>query len=60
MSAPGNGIMCWWRAKGTLDWHFGYCTRVGSGLVRMGSYNGDTTGGRVVDEADIEWRQYDR
>ncbi len=51
--------MVYWRGKGQLQWRFGYCTYVQSyDLVRMGSYNGDTTGGAVVDINEIEWRPY--
>lgn len=57
---PASGYMFWWRKKGTLTWHFGYCTHVGSGLVRMGAWNGDESHGNVVDPADIEWRTYSR
>lgn len=51
--------MCYWRQRGALEWRFGYCTYVsGHDLIRMGSYNGDTTGGRIVSIDDIEWRKH--
>lgn len=50
--------MCWWRFKGEKAWRFGYATHVGSGLFRMGTYNGDTTYGVVVDPIDIERKDY--
>ncbi len=55
---PKSGYMYWWRIRGGLAWHFGYCTHESDGLVRMGSYNGDTRGGRVFCPLDIEWRDY--
>ena len=56
---PTSGMMYWWRGKGTLSWRFGYCTHLSRGMVRMGSYNGDTSGGHVVLAEEIEWRPYD-
>lgn len=52
--------MVWWRFKGACPgpWHFGYVYRLGTGLVRMGAYNGDTTGGSVVSLDEIEWRPH--
>ena len=59
MSRPPSGSMVWWRKRGGLAWHFGYVTYVhGDELIRMGSYNGDTSGGSVVSIADIEWRKF--
>ena len=59
---PPSGHMLYWRWKRKdgqpAIWLFGYCTWVGSGLVRMGAWNGDTSHGNVVDPADIEWRPY--
>lgn len=55
---PSSGTMYWWRGKGMLEWRFGYCTHEQGGLVRMGRWNGDSTGGVVVDPFDIEWRAY--
>lgn len=57
---PSSGTMYWWRFKGApTPWKFGYCTHTNtSGLVRMGAYNGDQTGGSVVDVAEIEWKTY--
>lgn len=54
--------MVHWRAKSSPQpsWHFGYCTYIDGthDLVRMGHWNGDTTGGSVVSIDDIEWRPY--
>jgi hypothetical protein len=53
------GMMCYWRPKGSVAWHFGYTSAVGSsGLVRMGRWNGDTMGGTVVSVDEIEWKEY--
>lgn len=56
-----SGTMCWWRYKGVIGpYYFGYATWVdGPGrLIRMGRYNGDTTGGSVVDNDEIEVKPY--
>jgi hypothetical protein len=54
---PPSGSMVWWRPNSSVEWRFGYCTYVsGPGTVRMGRWNGDTTGGVVVDVWDIEWK----
>lgn len=58
MSRPGYGEMCYWRQKGALEWRFGYVSRVGQDLIRMGWWNGDETNGPVVDPFDIEWKKY--
>jgi hypothetical protein len=51
--------MVWWRKRGALEWRFGYCTYVsGYDMIRMGSHNGDTSGGSVVLASEIEWRPY--
>lgn len=51
--------MCWWRFKGDKPWRFGYATQVpGTSMFRMGTYNGDTTGGTVVDPSDVETKEY--
>lgn len=52
----------WWRFKRDAPgpWHFGFKTDVGSGLVRMGHYNGDYSGGVVVDPTEIETKPYTR
>jgi hypothetical protein len=55
---PPPGSMVHWRVYGEVSWHFGYCTYLDSDLVRMGSWNGDNTGGHVVSIRDIEWRPY--
>jgi hypothetical protein len=53
--------MVYWRGLKQTRWMFGYCTYTDNGysMVRMGSWNGDTTGGSVVDISDIEWRPYE-
>jgi hypothetical protein len=55
-------MMVWWRFKHDVPgpWRFGFQTDIGSGLVRMGDYNGDTHGGLVVDLKEIEMRSYVR
>lgn len=59
MNRPPPGSMCYWRFKGEKAYRFGYCTYVsGPGLIRLGAYNGDTSGGSVVDAYDIEWKAY--
>jgi hypothetical protein len=58
MNRPSSGSMVWWRFKGIGGYHFGYVTEAGNGLIRMGRWNGDTTGGTVVDPIEIEWRDY--
>ena len=50
--------MCYWRFKGDNAWRFGYCTYASGGLYRMGNWNGDTSGGTLVDPADVETRNY--
>jgi hypothetical protein len=59
---PPSGRMCWWRFKLPEGgaYRFGYCTHIDGSpkLMRMGAYNGDTTGGFVVDINDIEWKVY--
>lgn len=58
---PPSGTMVYWRFKDKVpcSWHFGYVTyESGHDLVRMGRYNGDTTGGSVVSAFEIEWRPY--
>jgi hypothetical protein len=51
--------MIWWRAKGALEWRFGYCTYVhGQTMIRLGRWAGDTMGGSVVECFDIEWKRY--
>lgn len=58
-SRPPSGSMVYWRAKNALDWFFGYVTyESGHDLVRMGRWNGDSMGGRVVSASDIEWKPY--
>lgn len=56
---PPSGSMVWWRWTPNTEWRFGYCTYVqGPSMIRLGRYNGDTTGGSVVDVGDIEWKPY--
>ena len=58
MSIP-LGIMVYWRPKGHVNWRFGYTSNANShGLIRMGRWNGDTTGGYVVSVNEIEWKEY--
>lgn len=40
---------CYWRYKGEKEYHYGYPTLVGSGLVRMGVWHGDGTMGPMVE-----------
>lgn len=60
MNRPSPGSMVYWRKRGTSDdWIIGYCTYVsGCDMVRMGRWNGDNTGGRIVSINDVEWRAY--
>lgn len=59
MNRPSPGSMVYWRPRGTVSWLFGYCTyESGYNMIRMGRWNGDITGGQVVDIADIEWLPY--
>jgi len=46
--------VCYWRFKGDKAYKYGYCTHVHRNLYRMGCYNGDTSGGIIVDVKDIE------
>ena len=50
--------MCYWRFKNDKEWRFGYCTHESGGLYRMGRWNGDTSGGVVVDCSEVEQRPY--
>lgn len=50
-----NGVGCYWRFKGEKEYRYGWPTPEGS-LWRMGRWNGDTSGGMIVDEYDIEVR----
>jgi hypothetical protein len=51
--------MVYWRFKnrGPYPWCFGYVAFTGE-TIRMGRWNGDTTGGTVVSANEIEWRPY--
>lgn len=56
-----NGSMVYWRVRNSqpgTGWRFGYVTRLNNGLVRMGLWNGDTEGGAVVSESEIETKPY--
>lgn len=50
----------YWRFKNDVPgpWRYGWMTQVGSGLVRMGWWNGDTTRGPIVDPNEIETRPH--
>ena len=55
---PPSGSMVWWRFNGSPAWTFGYVTYVkGYDMIRMGHWNGDSTGGKVVSINDIEWKE---
>lgn len=62
MNRPPPGTMVWWRFKDKGGaYRFGYCTyERGDNLLRMGNYNGDTSGGFVVDAYEIEWKEFTR
>lgn len=63
MNRPPSGSMVYWRFRAAVPcpWRFGYATyEKGHDLIRMGSYNGDTTGGAVVSASEIEWQTYKR
>lgn len=57
---PPPGSMVWWRFRsGQNQYHFGYCTYLNdANLVRMGRWNGDSSGGCVVDSHAIDWKPY--
>lgn len=48
--------ICYWRFKGEKSYRFGYATEASGGLYRMGLWNGDCTGGYLVDPFEIEVR----
>lgn len=55
---PPPGSMVNWRFTGSKPYGFGYVTYAGSyNMLRMGRWNGDTTGGQIVDVADIDWER---
>ncbi len=58
MSRPPAGSMVWWRVKDAAEWRFGYCTYITANMVRMGRWNGDSTGGSVVSIGEVEWKHY--
>jgi hypothetical protein len=49
-----TGACYYWRFKGEKAYRFGYCTHAERGFYRMGTYNGDRSGGVIVDAKDIE------
>jgi len=51
-----SGNLYYWRFRDQKEWRFGYCTFIGP-LIRMGAYAGDLTGGKVVSQEDIEWKE---
>ena len=57
-SRPPVGQMVYWRFKAHAPgpWNYSYVSSAGCGLLRMGNWNGDTTGGLVIDPAEIEWK----
>jgi hypothetical protein len=60
MNRPPSGSMVWWRFKDRGgEYRFGYCTYVdGPNMIRLGRWNGDSSGGSVVSAYDIEWRPH--
>ncbi len=59
MSRPPSGSICYLRMRGATEWRFGYCTYLNShDLVRMGGWNGDSTGGSIVSISEVEWKPY--
>lgn len=61
-SSPSSGSMVYWRFRKQVPcaWRFGYATAESGDLMRMGSYNGDTTHGHIVSVSEIEWKDYKR
>ena len=53
------GESCYWRFKGEKAFRYGYPTMIRGtrGLVQMGLYNGDRSGGPIVDPSEIEVRR---
>ena len=49
-------MMIYWRfkKKAPCEWRFGYRSHVKGNLYRMGRWNGDTSGGVIVDITEIE------
>lgn len=61
MSRPSPGSMVMWRFIGNgKPFKFGYCTYLNGheDLIRLGNWNGDTTGGSIVSAYEIEWRPW--
>ena len=60
-SRPPSGRMVYWRFRKNVPgpWEFGYVTYTyekGHELLRMGRYNGDSSGGKIVSGSEIEWK----
>lgn len=56
---PSPGSLVYWKYKTDNHYRIGYCTYLNNPtLVRMGRWNGDTSGGVIVDSYDIDWREY--
>lgn len=55
---PESGRMVWWKVLGAVSWQIGYVTYVDGDLIRLGRYNGDTTGGIVLNPRAIEWKYH--
>ena len=63
MNRPSSGSMVYWRLKRDVPsaWNFGYVSyERGHDLLRMGRWNGDTSGGSIVSAWEIEWQPYKR
>lgn len=59
MNRPPSGSMVHWRLDKGQPFRFGYVTYAGGcDLVRMGRWNGDSTGGVIVKSSEIEWEHY--
>lgn len=55
---PMSGTMVFWRFKkdSPSPWVVGYVTyEKGYDLLRMGDYNGDSKGGKIVSASEVEW-----
>jgi len=55
---PPFGSMIYWRFKRRVPcgYAFAYVSYLPSGLIRLGTYNGDRYGGTIVDPVEIEWK----
>jgi hypothetical protein len=59
VNRPPSGSMVYWRfqSEAPCEWKFGYVTYAkGCNLIRMGRWNGDSTGGPIVSTSEIEWK----